>query len=133
MNKLTIDDIRPAALGKHLIADFYGASQLFECTPAGPVLEQAALAAKATVLGLNMHDFGDRYGFTGVAVLAESHISIHTWPENDYAAIDIFMCGDADPMQSLEVLRQYFKPQREQVQIIERGVMPQVAHAVANA
>ena len=80
MNKLTIDNIRPVALGKHLIADFYGAAQLFECAPVGPILREAALAAKATVLDLNMHDFGDRYGFTGVAVLAESHLSIHTWP-----------------------------------------------------
>lgn len=124
--------MRPAALGTHLIADFFGASQLFECTPAGPILQEAALAAKATVLDVNMHDFGERYGFTGVAVLAESHISIHTWPENDYAAIDIFMCGDADPNKSLEVLRRYFQPTHEEVQVIARGTMPQFAVSAAH-
>ena len=133
MNKLTVEDMRPSALGKHLIADFYDASRLFECGPAGDVLREAALAAGATVLDVNMHDFGDRCGFTGVAVLAESHISIHTWPENDYAAIDIFMCGDADPMRSLEVLRAYFAPGREQVDILQRGTMAQCAIAVAPA
>ncbi len=80
-----------------------------------------------------MHDFGDRCGFTGVAVLAESHISIHTWPENDYAAIDIFMCGDAEPMRSLDVLRQYFTPGREQVDILQRGNMAQFALAATSA
>lgn len=123
MNILTTEDLRPAALGKHLIADFYGASQLFDCAPVSAVLEEAALAAGATVLNVDMRDFGDRCGFTGVALLAESHISIHTWPECDYAAIDIFMCGDADPSKSLDVLRRYFSPDNEQVQMIQRGVM----------
>ena len=133
MNKLTVDDMRPTALGKHLIADFYDASRLFDCAPAGDILREAALAAGATVLDINMHDFGDRCGFTGVAVLAESHISIHTWPENDYAAIDIFMCGDAEPLRSLDVLRRYFRPGREQVDILQRGNMAQLALAATSA
>jgi S-adenosylmethionine decarboxylase len=47
-----------------------------------------------------------------VAVLAESHISIHSWPEADYAALDVFMCGDADPHATIEVLKAAFKPER---------------------
>ncbi|WP_394199760.1 adenosylmethionine decarboxylase [Litoreibacter albidus] len=115
--------VRATALGQHLIADFYGASQLFDGGPAAAMLHKAAEAAGATVLDLNLHDFGDRYGFTGVALLAESHISVHTWPENDYVAIDIFMCGDAKPELSLEVLRSYFTPSREHVQNLKRGVV----------
>ena len=133
MNKLTVDDMRPTALGKHLIADFYAASRLFDCVPVTDILRQAAEAAGATVLDIRMHDFGDRCGFTGVALLAESHISIHTWPENDYAAIDIFMCGDAQPLLSLDVLRQYFRPGREQVDILQRGNVAQLAVAAASA
>lgn len=129
MNILTTEDLRPAPLGKHVIADFYGATKLFECAPVGAVLEQAAEAAGATVLGVDMHDFGDRCGFTGVAVLAESHISIHTWPEHDYAAIDIFMCGDADPMKSVAILREFFAPAREDVQLLQRGMAVHAAMA----
>lgn len=115
-------------LGQHLIADFYGASHLFDAKPAEQILEDASRAAGATLLDLRLHDFGDRYGFTGVALLAESHISIHTWPENDYAAIDIFMCGASDPSLSLAVLRAYFKPQTENVQVFARGDQADPAH-----
>ncbi|MGB1234577.1 MAG: adenosylmethionine decarboxylase [Planktomarina sp.] len=121
MNKFKTVAPSVERLGQHLIADFYGASHLFDANPAGTVLENAARAAGATLLDLRLHDFGDRYGFTGVALLAESHISIHTWPENDYAAIDIFMCGESDPMLSLAVLRAYFKPQTENAQVFARG------------
>lgn len=125
VNKITPQDMCLQPLGHHLIADFHDATLLFDSKPVADVLRQAALAADATVLDVNLHDFGDRFGFTGVALLAESHISIHTWPENGYAAIDIFMCGDAQPMRSLEVLRQYFKPGREDVQMIRRGSLVQ--------
>jgi len=47
-----------------------------------------------------------------VAVLAESHISIHSWPECGYAAMDVFMCGEAEPQQTIDVLREAFKPDR---------------------
>lgn len=115
-------DIPP--LGLHLIADFFGASQLLDAQPVDAILRDAAQAASATILSVKLHDFGNRFGFTGVALLAESHISIHTWPENDYAAIDIFMCGDVEPERSLDVLRQYFRPQREQLQLLKRGNCP---------
>ncbi|MEP3345750.1 MAG: adenosylmethionine decarboxylase [Litoreibacter sp.] len=108
-------------LGKHLIADFYGASHLIDHKPAEAVFAQAAKEGGATLLGIEMHDFGVGAGFTGVAILAESHISIHTWPEHQHAAIDIFMCGDADPRLSLAVLQRYFQPAQSEVQLIERG------------
>lgn len=123
MNNVPTNEMSPNALGQHLIADFYGASRLFDGADAVTVLRAAAEAAGATVLDVNVHDFGERYGFTGVALLAESHISIHTWPENNYAAIDIFMCGDVDARLSLAVLKDYFDPQQEQVQMIHRGTM----------
>ena len=121
MNNVPLNTLSPGALGKHLIADFCGASHLFDGEPAKAVLRKAAEAAGATVLDVNVHDFGDRFGFTGLALLAESHISIHTWPENGYVAIDIFMCGDADPSLSLAVLKDHFTPDKEQVQLLHRG------------
>lgn len=95
--------------------------------PAKPVLERAAKAAGAVVLEVKLHDFGDRAGFTGVALLAESHISIHTWPEHGYAAIDVFMCGDCDPLASVDVLRAFFAPDREDIQQLKRGMLTEPA------
>lgn len=132
MNAIPPSHITPAPLGQHVIAEFYGADALFDADAAGPVLRQAAEAAGAVVLDVNMHDFGEREGFTGVALLAESHISIHTWPEHGYAAIDIFMCGDCDTSKSLDVLRTYFAPTSENVTILKRGE-PTLLAAVAKA
>ena len=108
-------------LGRHLIVEFHGAENLVDPEACRLALWKAAESAGATVLGVDLHDFGDRMGFTGVALLAESHISLHTWPEHGYAALDIFMCGDADPEKALPALRSYFKPQGESVQLIRRG------------
>ena len=129
MNKVLSEPMRPVALGKHLIADFYSANNLYDANTAAPVMRKAAEAAGATVLDVKLHHFGDKCGFTGVVLLAESHISIHTWPENDYAAIDIFMCGDAEPEKSLDILRKYFQPAQEQVQLIARGTQAALAKA----
>lgn len=125
MNELSQNNVPGVVLGKHVIADFFGAQHLYDCAPAEAILRNAAEQAKATVLEVKLHDFGDRQGFTGVALLAESHISIHTWPEHGYAALDIFMCGDADPMLSLEVLKAYFQPEHDDVQIFNRGKLVQ--------
>ncbi|WP_282169477.1 adenosylmethionine decarboxylase [Ruegeria atlantica] len=113
------------SLGVHLLADFFDSTALYDPAPAEEALTRAAIAAKAHVLDVEAHDFGQRAGFTGVALLAESHISIHTWPEHGYAAIDIFMCGDAEPQRSLDVLKSYFRPQRIEVQSIKRGLIGQ--------
>jgi len=58
-----------------------------------------------------------------VAVLAESHISVHTWPERNFAAFDVFMCGKCDPMDALPILRQIFEPTEVQVDTNWRGIV----------
>jgi len=65
----------------------------------------------------------DGGGISGVAVLAESHISVHTWPEKGFAAFDVFMCGDAQPMKALEVFKRAFNPGRVVVGEHKRGVL----------
>ena len=114
---------RPSAraLGQHLIAEFYGASQLFDPEPSRSVLREAAQACGATVLDVHLHDFGARAGFTGVALLAESHISLHSWPEHDYLAVDVFVCGGVDPRPAVDVLRRHFQPTDCTVKVFERG------------
>ena len=113
-----------STLGRHLIAEFWGASNLVDPEPARAVLREAAEACGATVLGINLHDFGERAGFTGVAVLSESHISLHSWPEHGYMAVDVFMCGECDPRGAVDVLADHFQPAQTEVRVLSRGLPP---------
>jgi S-adenosylmethionine decarboxylase len=96
--------------GMHLLVDLWGANNLTDPATIDRALSEAAEAAGATILHSHFHHFGPDGGVSGVLVLAESHISIHTWPERDFAAIDIFMCGACDPYLSLPVLKAAFQP-----------------------
>lgn len=80
-------------VGQHLIADLWGCQGLADPAVVETALRRAVAAAGVTLLDLKLHHFGPQQGVTGVALLAESHISIHTWPEHGYAAVDIFLCG----------------------------------------
>lgn len=110
-----------AFAGWHLLVDFWQASRLDDPDHVTRALRAAALAAGATVLRLEMHRFGSGGGVTGVAILAESHISIHTWPEHGYAAIDIFACGDTRPHDAIPVLVEAFRPGRQEIIEHRRG------------
>ncbi len=107
--------------GKHLLLDFWGCHGLTDIAHIRSALEAAAQACGATILEIKLHSFGDGEGITGIAILAESHISIHTWPENSYAALDVFMCGTCHPEKSIDVLQQYFLPKETKVIEYERG------------
>ena len=96
--------------GTHLLLDLWGASNLMDPELIDRALRDAAEAANATILHSHFHHFGPDGGVSGVVVLAESHISIHTWPERDFAAVDIFMCGACDPYRSLPALKEVFRP-----------------------
>lgn len=91
-------------MGRHVIADLHDVSAevLGSIDFWKEILIDGAKKSGATVLSDHFHHFGEGYGITGVIVLAESHISIHTWPEKNYAAIDLFMCGSCDPQVALD-------------------------------
>ncbi|MEM9557496.1 MAG: adenosylmethionine decarboxylase [Acidobacteriota bacterium] len=107
--------------GVHLLADFWGARRLTDLDFVRRCLEQAVAVADATLLEIKLHHFSPNFGISGVALLAESHLSVHTWPEREYAAIDVFMCGDARPELAVESLRHTLQPRRIQMQSILRG------------
>ncbi len=109
--------------GSHVLVDFWGASNLTEPELIEATLREAAEACGATVLHVHVHRFASNGGVSGVAVLAESHISIHTWPELDFAAFDIFMCGTCAPERALPVLRRVFRPDRERIHEHRRGLV----------
>ena len=109
--------------GSHVLVDFWGAANLSDPALIEAALREAAEACGATVLHVHVHEFSSNGGVSGVAVLAESHISIHTWPELDFAAFDIFMCGTCAPERALPVLRRIFGPERESVAEHKRGLV----------
>lgn len=96
--------------GMHLLVDLWGASRLDDPAHIDAALREAAIIAGATILHSHFHHFSPNGGVSGVVVLAESHISIHTWPERSFAAIDLFMCGACDPNLSIPVLQAAFRP-----------------------
>ena len=109
--------------GTHLLVDLWGARDLTDPARIDAALREAAEAAKATILHSHFHHFGPDGGVSGVLVLAESHISIHTWPERDFAAIDIFMCGSCNPYESLPVLKAAFRPKHVLLSEQRRGLI----------
>jgi S-adenosylmethionine decarboxylase len=106
--------------GAHLIVDLHGAKRLDDIEHIEATLRRCVDAAKATLLHIHLHHFQPS-GVSGVAVLAESHISIHTWPEVGYAALDVFMCGSANPDACIPVLREAFSAKRVGVNELLRG------------
>jgi len=106
--------------GVHLIVDLYDAKRLNDIDHIETTLRRCVDAAGATLLHIHLHHFTPS-GVSGVAVLAESHISIHTWPEIGYAALDVFMCGKANPNECVPVLREAFKAKRVAVSEMLRG------------
>jgi S-adenosylmethionine decarboxylase len=106
--------------GVHLIIDLHGAQNLDNIDLIEMTLRRCVDAARATLLHIHLHHFQPN-GVSGVAVLAESHISIHTWPEAGYAALDVFMCGSADPDACIPVLREAFQAERVEVEENLRG------------
>lgn len=109
--------------GTHLILDLWGAKHLDSLEIMEKALRDAVDTCGATLLHIHLHHFTPNGGVSGVAVLAESHISVHTWPERNFAAFDVFMCGDAEPEKSILVLKKAFRPNRLNVSEHLRGVV----------
>ncbi len=112
-----------ACAGTHLIIDLHGASRLDDLELMERTLREAVRECGATLLHIHLHHFTPNGGVSGVAVLAESHISVHTWPEREYGAFDVFMCGDAEPIRSVAVLERAFRPRHIELHEHLRGAV----------
>ncbi len=111
--------------GDHIIIDLWGASRLDDLELMEATLLTAVQEIKATLLHIHLHHFQPNGGISGVAVLAESHISVHTWPEKGYAAFDVFSCGDSIPEKAIDVLKTAFNPEKMIVSALQRGSTPE--------
>ena len=109
--------------GHHYLIDMWDCLYLEDENKVKDLLKRAAEEAGASVLKINIHHFGEGQGVSGVAILAESHISIHTWPERNFAAFDIFMCGNTNPELSLNFLKKKFKPSKVEIKRLKRGLI----------
>jgi S-adenosylmethionine decarboxylase len=107
--------------GVHLMIDLHEAERLDDLDYVGLVLRDCITASGASLLHVHLHRFTPNGGVSGVAVLAESHICVHTWPECGYAAFDVFMCGNAKPHRTVPVLKRAFRPGRISVSEYLRG------------
>lgn len=109
-------------IGIHYIVDLIDAIRLDDIEHIENTLRKCVEVSGATLLHIHLHHFNENNGVSGVAVLAESHITIHTWPERKYAAVDIFMCGgDTKPEKTLNVLNDSFSPGEMRVDKYPRG------------
>jgi len=108
--------------GTHLILDLWDANHLDNLERMEQAMRDCVEACGATLLHIHLHHFTPNGGISGVAVLAESHISVHTWPERNFAAFDIFMCGVAEPEKAMPVLKKAFTPKRMTLVEELRGV-----------
>ena len=107
--------------GKHIILDLWDVEFNNNISTLKKIIKESILVSKATLLHMHLHKFGKEQGISGVAVLAESHISVHTWPERNYIAFDIFMCGDTFPNLAAESISNSLKPKRKIIKVKKRG------------
>jgi spermidine synthase len=120
------DPAPPPPRGVHVLADLWGCDRERIDDPAFVVatLRRAATAARATVLRVNSHRF-EPHGVTAVALLAESHLAIHTWPEHGYAAVDALTCGTTmRPQTCVDLLQEALGATDSEVVVADRGVRP---------
>ena len=134
-DSITTSDIHNISItdtvGKHCILELYGCdcARLDDESFLRSAITNAALRAGATLLQLITHHF-QPHGVTGLALLAESHISIHTWPESGYAAVDVFTCGDHTmPESACRVLTEEFRSKHHKLSSFRRSTPSQLAGA----
>lgn len=108
-------------IGRHLLLEHWGGDGLDDAARLEAAMRAAARAGGATVLAAHLHPFPGG-GVTGVLLLAESHVTVHTWPERGYAALDLFLCGAGDVEAAADALDAALAPARSERRVVARGV-----------
>jgi len=112
------------SLGRHILAEFYDCDRdvLNDPEMIERYMREAAEVSGATIVQSVFHTFSP-YGVSGVVVVAESHLAIHTWPEHGYAAVDYFSCGPVDCELAIRYLEEKFGAECVESKEVERGVL----------
>lgn len=116
------------ALGRHILIEYYecNTDKLKSPEEIEKHMKKAAVKARATIVQSVFHHFNP-YGVSGVVVIQESHLSIHTWPEFGYAAVDIFTCGDSvEPWTAFEYLEEIFEAKKSETTEYPRGITDEI-------
>ncbi len=118
------------ALGNHIIVEYYNCDT--EVLKKHEYIEEIMnLAAKdmgATIIESVFHMFNP-WGVSGAIIIAESHLTIHTWPEHNYAAVDLFTCGNLDPWIGFDSLKRFLKASSYDAKVIKRGLFKNIERA----
>lgn len=115
-------------LGRHILAEFYNCDSdvLNNKELVAKYMEEAAIAANATIVTSDFHMFSP-WGVSGVVVIQESHLAIHTWPEYGYASIDLFTCGDSvNPWKAFDYLKEKLNSEITETNEVPRGLVNQI-------
>lgn len=106
-----------------MLVEYYGCQRaiLDDVQKVEELLARAAVSAGATVVKAVFHQFTPQ-GVSGVVVIEESHLSVHTWPETGYAAVDFYTCGDCFPERAHQVLIEGLSPEHAEIMLVERGL-----------
>lgn len=116
------------AIGRHIILEMWGCQNLNSVDTAERALRDMVDALDVHLLDLRVYPFSP-VGVTGIAIVSESHLVIHTWPEHGYAAVDLFTCGaPRDPHDAVSALKRHFQPERIGVMEINRGQLELPEH-----
>ncbi len=109
-------------LGRHFLSEFYNCSSeiLNNENKIADIMTQAVEVSNATIIKPFFHKFSPQ-GVSGIIVIAESHLAIHTWPEYNFAAVDLFSCGDFDFTESLKYIRNNLDAGRYSILCVKRG------------
>jgi S-adenosylmethionine decarboxylase len=117
-------------LGRHILVEFYNCDKdiLNNYDLIERYMNEAAIKAKATIVQSVFHMFNP-WGVSGAVIIQESHLTIHTWPEYGYAAVDLFTCGESvDPWIAFEYLQDKLKATRTETTEVPRGVVDRIKH-----
>ena len=113
------------ALGRHILAEYYGCDKniLNDVELIEHYMREAVLKSGATIIDSTFHRFNP-HGVSGVVVIAESHMALHTWPEHSFAAVDFFTCGDrVDPWKAFNYISNKLKSSKNSSREIKRGLI----------
>lgn len=113
------------ALGRHILAEYYGCDIhiLNDLELLQNFMREAVIESGATIIDSTFHQFNP-HGISGVIVIAESHMALHTWPEYGYAAIDFFTCGDGvNPFKAFDYIHKKMKPTKYCSKELMRGLI----------